>query len=304
MAILTTSSAYHELADATNAAAHHLTKILPRNILPDSATKVAPTIALLSDSTLDLLLCLLGLIRAGFAVLLLAPQCDSTAISHLLHTTRARALFYSVHLTATALNIPSALPTLPLPAFSLGKIAARGTYPIPGFINSDSTGYIHHTSGTASGLPKPVPQPHAAATVQLPSIPTVPRVATLTTTPLYHGGVADLMRSMMSHSMIWFFPPSVPVTAANVVRAVRAGDAALGKEGVRVRLFTGVPYVQKVCAEDAECVEVLKGMDMVGVGGARLEEVVGDFLVERGVRLVSRFGSSECGCRFPIRVGE
>lgn len=111
-----------------------------------------------------------------------------------------------------------------------------------------------------------------------------------------------MMRSLMSRSMIWFFPPTVPVTAENIVRATRAGNKAL--PGAPVKLFTGVPYIQKMCAESPECVRVLGEMDMVGVGGAKLPEEVGDFLVKSGVNLVSRFGSTECGCMFCVYSGE
>lgn len=44
-----------------------------------------------------------------------------------------------------------------------------------------------------------------------------------------------------------------------------------------------------------EGLKLLQGMDIVGVGGAALPFEVGNMLVEKGVNLISRFGSAECG---------
>lgn len=48
-------------------------------------------------------------------------------------------------------------------------------------------------------------------------------------------------------------------------------------------------------AAEGEGLRRLNHMDIVGVGGAALPQAVGDDLVEKGINLVSRFGSAECG---------
>lgn len=48
-------------------------------------------------------------------------------------------------------------------------------------------------------------------------------------------------------------------------------------------------------AADEVGLNALRGMELVGVGGAALPSNVGDALVQKGVRLLSRFGSAECG---------
>lgn len=45
---------------------------------------------------------------------------------------------------------------------------------------------------------------------------------------------------------------------------------------------------------------MLACMDLVSTGGAPLPQATGDEMVERGIKLVSRLGSSECGCEFHI----
>lgn len=46
---------------------------------------------------------------------------------------------------------------------------------------------------------------------------------------------------------------------------------------------------------------LLKDMDLVSTGGAPLPQLVGDDMVQHhNIRLVSRLGSSECGCELEI----
>jgi len=156
--------------------------------------------------------------------------------------------------------------------------------------------YLHHTSGTSSGLPKPIAQSHRAAAGVLPHLDGE-HEATFTTTPLYHGGIADCFRAWTSGAMIWLFPgKDVPITASNVVRSLNvAEEASKTSKTPLVRYFSSVPYVLQMVAADDEGLETLKDMDMVGVGGAALPHTVGDDLVNKGINLVSRFGSAECG---------
>lgn len=55
-----------------------------------------------------------------------------------------------------------------------------------------------------------------------------------------------------------------------------------------------------MCLENKECLRALRDMDIVGYGGAQLPEAVGNALVANGVNLVSRFGSTECGCELTL----
>jgi hypothetical protein len=138
--------------------------------------------------------------------------------------------------------------------------------------------------------------------------------AAFTTTPLFHGGVSDLLRAWMARSMIYFYPTSdVPVTTTHVVQAVkvcrapgllkgidhpREGLAEERAKRFRVSAFLSVPYILSTLAEDlnGEGMQMLREMELVSTGGAPLETAIGDAMVGRGVKLVSRLGSSECGC--------
>jgi hypothetical protein len=120
----------------------------------------------------------------------------------------------------------------------------------------------------------------------------------------------------MARSMIYFYPTSdVPVTTRNVIKAVRVcsapplrldgmEDMASTHEDERrkrfeVTAFLSVPYILSTLAEEpeGEGMELLKEMELVSTGGAPLETAIGDAMVRKGIRLVSRLGSSECGCK-------
>lgn len=156
--------------------------------------------------------------------------------------------------------------------------------------------YIHHTSGTSSGLPKPIPQTHRGGVGVLPSFDGSD-AASFTTTPLYHGGVADCLRAWTSGAMIWLFPgDACPITTKNILSCMHVADREVERQFVSpVRYFSSVPYILQMLAEDRAGVQMLQKMEIVGVGGAALPPQVGDELVNQGVRLVSRFGSAECG---------
>lgn len=176
----------------------------------------------------------------------------------------------------------------------------------PSPIHIDSTSktgdvaYLFHTSGTSSGLPKPIPQLHHGAVSVLPRLSNGGTHSTFSTTPLYHGGIADCLRAWASGAMIHLFPGTQPITSANIQRSAELANRFLNGAHP-AKYFTSVPYILQMLIEESLDQEVssglalLQGMDLVGVGGAALPQAVGDELVSKGVKLVSRFGSAECG---------
>lgn len=171
------------------------------------------------------------------------------------------------------------------------------------FSSAPKTGdvaYLFHTSGTSSGLPKPIPQLHHAAVSVLPRLPGGGDHSTFSTTPLYHGGVADCLRAWTSGATIHLFPGTQPITAANIHRFVDRANRFLNG-ACPIKYFTSVPYILQMLSEEfcdpgvPSGLDLLRGMELVGVGGAALPQAVGDDLVSKGVNLVSRFGSAECG---------
>ncbi|CAL8582210.1 hypothetical protein XPA_007880 [Xanthoria parietina] len=157
--------------------------------------------------------------------------------------------------------------------------------------------FFFHTSGTSSGLPKPVPLDHYGAVGVLPCLPQGHSIATFTTTPLYHGGIADCFRAWTSGALIWLFPgKDEPITTSNILKSLDCARQAEGSDDAApVKYFSSVPYILQMVSTEPEGMKMLQSMELVGVGGAALPQDVGDSLVDRGVNLVSRFGSAECG---------
>lgn len=218
-----------------------------------------------------------------------SPQLQPQAIEHLCVTLNAADIFVDERCRQTAGHVKN-LRILDIPAYDRHAAFPRGleaTRPVP------DVAFYFHTSGTSAGLPKPIPQTHAAVSA-LPSFSDTPHaIATFTATPLYHGGIADCLRAWTSRAPIWFFPEGiVPITGKTLQKAIAFSRA---QDATPVRYFSSVPYILQLLADDPAGLDLLRSMDLVGYGGAALAPSAGDRLVRSGVNLLSRFGSAECG---------
>ncbi|TVY87444.1 Adenylate-forming reductase [Lachnellula willkommii] len=287
-------------------------KTVARKLSPylDSGNSGKPScVALLCPSSIDLLFTWLALMRMGTAVLLIAPQCQPAAIASLCKSCDASLLFHDT----SHKDLASSAASLPNSNFTAQLLPWKGTEKditdiirvkngsssefVPLYEPSENdTAYIHHSSGTSTGIPKPIPQSHRAAFGVLPRLDGR-KSATFTTTPLYHGGIADCFRAWTSNALIWLFPgETLPITPKNILLSLSAASRAeIEASTPPVRYFSSVPYVLQTLAEDPAGMALLQNMELVGVGGAALSPSVGDHLVSQGVNLVSRFGSAECG---------
>ncbi len=266
------------------------------------------TVGLLCSSSAEFLFTWLRCIRLGYPVLLIAPQCppsgivglcDQTGVSCLLVDDKNEALGRdAVHQAIKTGQSTLQCVRIPTEGYNVLKPVEtdKSKRVFSAEIKGTDIAYLHHTSGTSSGTPKPIPQSHRAAVGVLPALDGKDR-ATFTTTPLYHGGPADIFRAWASGAMIWLFPSKdLPITAANVIRCLdcsrEAADQGLAPP---VAYFASVPYVLQMTAADEKGLKWLQRADLVGVGGAALPRDIGDQLVNEDVNLVSRFGSAECG---------
>ena len=223
-------------------------------------------------------------------------------MAHLCLTCKVSVLIYDADYESLALKSAEATKSdLGLRLLSIENAAAMAESPqnhdfdvqAHMQVHESSIAYLHHTSGTSTGLPKPIPQSHHAAVGVLPCLDGYDK-ASFTTTPLYHGGVADCFRAWTSGALMWLFPgKDVPITALTVLKSLSCSRRR--SELAQVRYFSSVPYVLQMVAAEDDGLGILQKMDIVGVGGAALAKEVGDDLVSKGVNLVSRFGSAECG---------
>ncbi|KXS94604.1 hypothetical protein AC578_7051 [Pseudocercospora eumusae] len=256
-------------------------------------------IGLLGASTVEFLFAWLGLIRLGHSVLLVAPQNSAKGVVELCKQCDARDLIFDGKYEQLAeesrgeggMDFALKLHALPQVGTESADVQAAAGEAKRG-VSKDDIAYLFHTSGTSSGIPKPIPQSHYAATGVLPRLDGSSS-ATFSTTPLYHGGIADLFRAWTSKALIWLFPSKdVPITAANIVQCLKTASQT---QTPPIKYFASVPYVLQTMATDDVGLRHLQDMEMVSVGGSALPDQVGNALVEQGVHLVSRFGSAECG---------
>ncbi|PHH79488.1 hypothetical protein CDD80_4715 [Ophiocordyceps camponoti-rufipedis] len=221
------------------------------------------------------------------------PQLEVSAAHHLCKTLHVKTILTTPESHPKALQIPETkalqpppFHLSPTPSPTLNLSAHRG--------HAQDIAYYFHSSGTTSGLPKPIPQSNLAAVGALPRFsPRADLPATFSTTPLYHGGLADALRSWTSASSIWFFPEKLqPITASTVIHAVQTARL---ESPVPISYFSSVPFVLQRLAEDDAGIDMLRSMAIVSFGGAALPVSVGNALVKAGVKLSSRFGSAESG---------
>ena len=190
-----------------------------KQLLEDSGETLSgnrSTVGLLCPSTAEFLFTWLGLMRLGHAVLLIAPQCRPAAIKSLCEQCEVSLLLHDevyAELAEEAAAHDGATITARKLSFdgerSISDMISRQPENLPAVspsVQENDVAYLHHTSGTSSGTPKPIPQPHRAAVCVLPTFESGKDNATFTTTPLYHGGIADLFRAWTSGALIWLFP--------------------------------------------------------------------------------------------------
>ncbi|KAN0064976.1 hypothetical protein ACQY0O_002034 [Thecaphora frezii] len=118
-----------------------------------------------------------------------------------------------------------------------------------------------HTSGSL-GLLKPIYQPHRFWTQSLATAAGTD-LAAFTTTPLFHGGMPDFLRSLQAGSTIFFHPSAAP--GALTAKAIVDAAAACPEE---VAYFLLVPYILKLLYTDRQGLgrEFLRPMQLVSTG--------------------------------------
>lgn len=156
------------------------------------------------------------------------PQCRPAVIAHLCKSCQASYLVYDRSYTILATEASKELDAVttglklqlipwqagdkePIKSIqNLVEILASSPsdtiFPISNkTISIHNVTYVHHTSGTSAGLPKLIPQTQYAA-VGVQARLKNHNIASFSTTPLYHGGIADCFRAWTSGALIWLFP--------------------------------------------------------------------------------------------------
>ncbi|PWY99767.1 acetyl-CoA synthetase-like protein [Testicularia cyperi] len=279
---------------------------LPPNPNSPNAT---PLVAVLSPSGVDLFGHIVALWRLGFGVLCIAPNTPPESIANLLrltstpvvlaHTSQRSAAEQGVSHAASGDQAIEAtvVTTLEnvcqyLDAPQGGLDQKQSDQNPKSAATAEDVLVTMHTSGS-SGLPKPIYQLHRFWTNTLvPAAGTT--LSAFTTTPLFHGGMSDMLRSFQAGSSIFFHPAADPgaLSSAAICSAVQCCSLRQS-----VSYFLSVPYILDLLYEDPSQRgrDMLRSMELVSTGGAPLPQQLGDAMVADRIKLVSRLGSSECG---------
>ncbi|KAJ9479135.1 NRPS-like enzyme [Pseudozyma hubeiensis] len=263
-----------------------------------------PLVAVLSPSGLDLFGHIVALWRLGYGVLCIAPGSPAESIANLLRLTQTKVvLAHATQLQAAEAAVQA------LQSGDGDSIEAQVCEMLPNVIDRidpkkeqssltasqtaagpEDVLVTMHTSGS-SGLPKPIYQLHRFWTASMRSAPGR-ELPAFTTTPLFHGGMSDLLRSIQAGSSIFFHPTADPgaLSTSAICQAIAACK-------VPISYFLSVPYILDMLfaerSDEGRC--MLASMQLVSTGGAPLPQQLGDDMVKQGIKLVSRLGSSECG---------
>ncbi|KAI8629909.1 hypothetical protein F5Y19DRAFT_63030 [Xylariaceae sp. FL1651] len=273
--------------------AFRVAKHVGASIPPRSSSSMKrDTVAILGPSNLEYLITMMALIKLGHTVLFLSTRILPVAIESLMKTTGASYILADSRHLESAVAVKESLPglaVLNMPSRELFEFPVESYVDtqldasLDSEIETDEIVYIIHSSGS-TGLPKPIYQKQRAALANFSNNMDMKAFITL---PLYHNhGLCNLYRSIWSCKQIHWYNADLPLTSDYLVQVIRAHT---------FDIFYGVPYALKLLAESDEGLNLLAKMKMVMYGGSACPDNLGDILVERGVNLVSHYGTTEVG---------
>ncbi|BCS22828.1 putative NRPS-like protein biosynthetic cluster [Aspergillus puulaauensis] len=245
-------------------------------------------VAILGASNLDYVVALFALSRLGYAVLLLSTRLSTEAYTNLLAKTNCRNIIYSSTAQRAVSLIQGAVPEIKsnlIPEYSsYSRCVESSELQFTGQPEiSRKLAFIIHSSGS-TGLPKPIFQTHSACIANYTASNSYRALLTL---PMYHNhGLCTLFRCLFKAKPVAIYNANLPLTGKNVLEAM---------EAFQPESFHGVPYVLKLLSEVDGGAEELAKCRQVLFGGSSCPDDLGDYLVNKGVRLISHYGATEAG---------
>lgn len=262
-----------------------------RCLIPQRLSSSDPetVVGLLGPSNFEYFISILALTKLGHTVLFLSTRISIAAYASLLETTGARHLLVDSSFRETAALVKETCISLQVHDITDAEsynypildesIDTRLCQHLQAEIESKKISWIIHSSGS-TGLPKPIYQTHSAALNNYASNLNLRGFITL---PLYHAhGISSVFRSIHSKKQIYMYSASLPLTHQNLLNIMQK---------YRFDIFYGVPYALKLLGESSEGIEALAKLKVVMFGGSACPDALGDKLVDRGVNLISHYGT-------------
>ncbi|KAB2570370.1 Non-canonical non-ribosomal peptide synthetase FUB8 [Lasiodiplodia theobromae] len=261
-----------------------------------SSNEKPAVIGLLGPSNLEYLITMLALTKLGHTVMFQSTRISQEAHASLLNTTNSRHMVIDPSFAdmAAALkrdNIPdlSVIPIAGPEVYSHAiseadhRLDTRMDHKLDVEKEQNHVAWIIHSSGS-TGLPKPIFQTQRAA---LKNYATNMNMRGFITLPLFHAhGIGSLFRAVDSRKQIHLYNAALPLAKQYLIDIIKTHD---------FEIFYGVPYVLNLLAEDDEGLELLARFKIVMFGGSSCPDSLGHKLTQRGVYLVSHYGSTETG---------
>ncbi|CAK7215727.1 putative NRPS-like protein biosynthetic cluster [Sporothrix bragantina] len=252
------------------------------------------TITLYAVSDLSYVITFFALFRVGCKVLTMSARLGPPACLHLLKAAESEIILHgsNARIDSTLAEVKVERPDiLMLPMLTRAEFDKPDASPQPPFereIADKEAEHVEvammaHSSGS-TGLPKPLLLSHRS---MMSSLISGTGLRAFNALPWYHvHGLITSLQAMWMRRPAHMFNPLLPLTAANLVTALRA---------VKPEICHCVPYALSLIAEEPAGVEVLKQCRIVTSAGAKTPDELGDRLIAAGVNLGVIYGMTEVG---------
>ncbi|KAL9623500.1 MAG: hypothetical protein Q9160_002180 [Pyrenula sp. 1 TL-2023] len=210
----------------------------------------APVVGFLSKSGFHYATHTLALSRLGWTILFLSPNNSPAALEHLLRRTKCSTILVQPDLAKLASQ-----------AKALIDQSGNANVSVESFSDSSVWEAQSSVESCPAKFGEQAESDHA------------------------HGH-SSLFRSLYSVKNICLYPPELPITATNVIRALQDTSA---------EVFYAVPFVLKLLAESKQGIEALTALKLVMFGGSACPDGLGNVLTGKGVSLLSHYGMTEVG---------
>ncbi|KJR86710.1 NRPS-like enzyme [Sporothrix schenckii 1099-18] len=252
------------------------------------------TVTLYAVSDLSYVVTFFALFRLGCKVLTMSARLGPPACLHLLKTAESDIVLHSsnARIDSTLAEVVVERPGIQLlPMLTRDEFDKPDAPPQPPFVREIADPDAEHVevclmahSSGSTGLPKPLLLSHRSLQNSLLSGTGLRAFNAL---PWYHvHGLITSLQAMWMRCPAHLFNPMLPLTAANLVAALRV---------IKPEVCHCVPYALSLIAEDQAGVDVLKQCRIVTSAGAKTPDELGDRLIASGVNLGVIYGLTEVG---------